>query len=220
MMMKQQTILLLLSSAGISAFQSSSSTLATQRCQTNAFQSSSPLQLSKDTTTSSSKGDNKAMAFLRKVGRVGGAANMDFANAMGIDESPSGGTKSSHHEDGFKHVKKSKAAYTSCEVSGIIDDMTDPFPFTSSGSQWVGITDRIMGGQSSGSLSRESIAGKEANVLRGTVSLDNNGGFVQMATDLALDPSVDVFVDASEFDGVEVEVYCEGTEVSEKFNVQ
>ena len=160
------------------------------------------------------------MAFLRKVGRVGGAANMDFANAMGIVASPSGGTKSSHHEDGFKHVKKSKAAYTSCEVSGIIDDMTDPFPFTSSGSQWVGITDRVMGGQSSGSLSRESIAGKEANVLRGTVSLDNNGGFVQMATDLALDPSVDVFVDASEFDGVEVEVYCEGTEVSEKFNVQ
>ncbi len=48
------------------------------------------------------KGDNKAMAFLRKVGRVGGAANMDFANAMGLDESPSGGTKSSYHEDGFK----------------------------------------------------------------------------------------------------------------------
>ena len=48
------------------------------------------------------KGDNKAMAFLRKVGRVGGAANMDFANAMGLDESPSGGTKSAHHEDGFK----------------------------------------------------------------------------------------------------------------------
>ena len=44
--------------------------------------------------------DNKAMAFLRKVGRVGGAANMDFANAMGLDESPSGGAKSSYHEDG------------------------------------------------------------------------------------------------------------------------
>lgn len=49
-----------------------------------------------------SKEDNKAMQFLRKVGRVGGAANMDFANAMGLDESPSGGTKSSYHEDGFK----------------------------------------------------------------------------------------------------------------------
>ena len=47
-------------------------------------------------------GDNRAMAFLRKVGRVGGAANMDFADAMGLDESPSGGTKSSHHENGFK----------------------------------------------------------------------------------------------------------------------
>ena len=52
--------------------------------------------------TTAKKGDNKAMAFLRKVGRVGGAANMDFANAMGLDESPSGGTKSSYHEDGFK----------------------------------------------------------------------------------------------------------------------
>lgn len=46
--------------------------------------------------------DNKAMAFLRKVGRVGGAANMDFATAMGLDESPSGGSKSSYHEGGFK----------------------------------------------------------------------------------------------------------------------
>ena len=42
------------------------------------------------------------MSFLRKMGRVGGSANMDFANAMGLDESPSGGTKSSYHEDGFK----------------------------------------------------------------------------------------------------------------------
>ena len=42
------------------------------------------------------------MSFLRKMGRVGGSANMDFANAMGLDESPSGGTKSSYHEGGFK----------------------------------------------------------------------------------------------------------------------
>ncbi|KAL3799974.1 hypothetical protein HJC23_007447 [Cyclotella cryptica] len=98
--------------------------------------------------------------------------------------------------------------------------MSEPFPFTSSGSQWLGITDRVMGGVSSGSLSRETIDGRVANVLRGTVSLENNGGFVQMATDLALDPSVDMFVDASEFDGVELEIYCEGREMEEKFNVQ
>ncbi|KAL7435007.1 hypothetical protein ACHAXH_006837 [Discostella pseudostelligera] len=163
--------------------------------------------------------DNKAMAFLRKVGRVGGAANMDFATAMGLDESPSGGSKSSYHEGGFKNVRKSKAAYIPCTTSGIIDDMSDPFPFTSSGSQWQGITDRVMGGLSNGSLSRETIGGKLANVLRGNVSLANNGGFIQMATDLSLEPSVNLFVDASAFDGVELEVYCEGSENVEKFNV-
>jgi len=159
------------------------------------------------------------MAFLRKVGRVGGAANMDFADAMGLDESPSGGTKTSHHEHGFQNVRKSKASYVSCAASGVIDDMSDPFPFTSSGSQWQGITDRVMGGTSNGSLTRETIGGKLANVLRGKVSLENNGGFIQVATPLALDPSVDQFVDASEYDGVELEVYCEADVEEEKFNV-
>ena len=173
---------------------------------------------SESTTSTKKTGDNKAMAFLRKVGRVGGAANMDFANAMGLDESPSGGTKSSYHEGGsFKNVRKSKAAYTSCTTSGIIDDMSDPFPFTSSGSQWQGITDRIMGGMSNGSLSRETIGDKVANVLRGNVA--DNTGFIQMATDFSLDPSEDMFVDASAYDGVEVEVYCEGSDVEESFNV-
>mmetsp|Transcript_2912 Transcript_2912/g.6291 ORF Transcript_2912/g.6291 Transcript_2912/m.6291 type:complete len:293 (+) Transcript_2912:188-1066(+) len=171
------------------------------------------------TLQASSDGDNKAMDFLRKKGRIGGAANMDFANAMGLDESPSGGTKSSYHEDGFKNVRKSKSSYIPCTISGVIDDMSDPFPFTSSGSQWQGITDRVMGGVSNGSLSRETIGGKLANVLRGNVSLENDGGFIQMATDLSLEPNVDVFVDALEYDGVELEVYCEGTGVEEEFNV-
>lgn len=176
-------------------------------------------QRSLATTLLAENGDNKAMDFLRKVGRVGGAANMDFANAMGIDESPSGGSKTSYHEDGsFKNVRKSKASYTPCTTSGVIDDMTDPFPFTSSGSQWQGITDRIFGGMSNGSLSRETIEGKVANVLRGNVA-DNTGGFIQMVTDLSLDPSTDRFVDASEYDGLEIEVYCEGLDVEENFNV-
>jgi hypothetical protein len=246
------------------------------------------------------RGDNGAMSFLRKMGRVGGAANMDFANALGLDESPSGGTKTAHHEGGFKvsppvtaismrrtsaarapflralslflvsyypqpppppppsrsspsltipipvardlpsrrvirrfdttmrrtpppqNVRKSKAAYVPCAISGIVDDMSDPFPFTSSGSQWQGITDRVMGGTSNGSLSRETVDGRLANVLRGTVSLENGGGFVQMATDLSSDPSgaEGVFVDASGYDGVELDVYCEGLDDEERFNVQ
>jgi hypothetical protein len=121
-----------------------------------------------------------------------------------------------HHQN----VRKSKASYVPCTTSGVIDDMSDPFPFTSSGSQWQGITDRVMGGVSNGSLSREDIGGKSANVLRGNVSLENGGGFVQMATDLSSDPSAGVFVDASSYDGVELEVYCEGRDVEESFNVQ
>ena len=160
-------------------------------------------------------GDNKAMSFLRKMGRVGGAANMDFATALGLDESPSGGTKSD-----LTNVRKSKASYTPCITSGVIDDLSDPFPFTSSGSQWQGITDRVMGGRSDGSLSREIIGERRANVLRGRVSLENNGGFIQMATDLSLDPSVDMFVDASAYDGIELDVYCEGTaNIDESFNI-
>lgn len=42
------------------------------------------------TTTNTS--ENKAMSFLKKIGKVGGAANKDFALAVGIDE---GGGKSS-----------------------------------------------------------------------------------------------------------------------------
>ena len=68
-----------------------------------------------------------------------------------------------------------------------------------------------------------------ANVLRGNVEcvvkseeclLEDNGGFIQMATDLSLDPSVDMFVDVSDFDGVELDVYCDGDEAEENFNVQ
>jgi len=142
---------------------------------------------------------------------------MDFANAMGLDESPSGGSQ----KDTTGGTKKSKAAYVSCTASGVIDDMSDPFPFTSSGSQWLGITDRVMGGSSNGSLTRETVDGKLANVLRGNVSLvsGDNGGFIQMATDLSLDPSEDAFVNAEKYDGVEMEVYCEATGVAEKFNV-
>ena len=77
-----------------------------------------------------------------------------------------------------------------------------------------------MGGVSNGSISREVIQGKDCNVLRGKVSTANNGGFIQMATDLALDPGADVYVDAEGFDGVEMEIYTEGTEVEEMFNVQ
>lgn len=99
--------------------------------------------------------------------------------------------------------------------------MTEAFPTTSSGTQWSGFTDRVMGGRSDGNLSREKYCGREANVLRGHVSLENNGGFIQMATNLALHQAEKDTVDASSFDGIEMDILCKADDNDHAlFNVQ
>ncbi|HSP19323.1 MAG TPA: CIA30 family protein [Myxococcaceae bacterium] len=57
---------------------------------------------------------------------------------------------------------------------------------------WTVIADRVMGGHSSGQAAVETVAGRRALRLRGTVSLADGGGFLQVARpfDLAA-PSVD-----------------------------
>ena len=117
-------------------------------------------------------------------------------------------------------IKKALTAYQSCVESGIIDDLSEEFPITCSGTEWAGVTDRVMGGVSHGVLAREDYHGRRANVLRAHVRLENNGGFVQMATDLALNPKVSSTVDASQFDGIEAELFYEGKEATETFNIQ
>ena len=77
-----------------------------------------------------------------------------------------------------------------------------------------------MGGVSIGKLLRETIEGRTCNVMKGKVSTYNNGGFIQMATDLSKDQAESMTVDASEFDGIELDVYYEGIEEREHFNVQ
>jgi hypothetical protein len=116
-------------------------------------------------------------------------------------------------------LKKIQTAYLSCSVTGVVDDMTEDFPTTSSGTQWAG---RAMGGVSSGSLAREQFQGRTANVLRGRVSMEHDGGFIQMATNLAQEDIDSDAVDASAFDGVEVELLCKGDEEHdhESFNIQ
>jgi len=166
------------------------------------------------------KRDNKAMSFLKKIGKVGGT-KIDFTNAIGVDEG-SGGAKISSSAGKWDHdiaVKKAIHAYRSCVDSGTIDDLSETFPITSSGTQWAGVTDEVMGGSSSGSLVREESHGRTSNVLTANVRLENDGGFVQMVTDLALDHSVSNTVDASQYDGVEFDVYYVGDADRETFNV-
>ena len=89
----------------------------------------------------------------------------------------------------------------------IIDDLSRSFPEATIGSRWELLSDRVMGGVSSGRLSRECISGRMALRMQGRVSLENNGGFIQMALDL--DPSGGT-VDCRGFAGLEIEVSGNG----------
>lgn len=70
---------------------------------------------------------------------------------------------------------------------------------------WEFVADTVMGGVSSGRVRREDVAGRPAARLTGAVSLENNGGFVQMASDLGGGA-----LDASDWSGVEIDVFGNG----------
>jgi hypothetical protein len=91
--------------------------------------------------------------------------------------------------------------------SAIIDDLSRDPPLSTIGSRWQLFTDRVMGGISNGTMVREMVDGRPAIHMRGDVSLENNGGFVQIALDLA--PGGDA-VDASAWRGIELDVFGSG----------
>jgi len=93
------------------------------------------------------------------------------------------------------------------ETSAIIDMRDHGDLAASNGSRWELISDRVMGGVSDGRLTVETVAGRAAVRLRGTVCLENNGGFVQMALDLRSDGGP---VDASTWQGLALEVMGNG----------
>lgn len=91
--------------------------------------------------------------------------------------------------------------------TSIIDDLSGEPPRATIGSDWQLLTDRVMGGVSLGRMVRETVAGRPAIRMRGDVSLENDGGFVQIALDLAPDGGT---VDASAWGGIELEVLGNG----------
>ncbi|GIT88564.1 CIA30 family protein [Roseobacter sp. OBYS 0001] len=72
---------------------------------------------------------------------------------------------------------------------------------------WEYVSDRVMGGVSDGSLSIDMDAQQPVARLTGHVSLQNNGGFIQMAFDLSPDDGV---VDASDWTGLEIKLRGNG----------
>ena len=91
----------------------------------------------------------------------------------------------------------------------VIDDLSENFPIASIGTSWRLFTDSVMGGVSHGTLARDIVAGRAAIRIRGAVSLENNGGFVEMSLDLAADSGA---IDASAWRGVELDVIGNGQE--------
>ena len=96
-------------------------------------------------------------------------------------------------------------------TSAIIDDLSREPPLSAIGTSWHLYTDRVMGGVSQGRMLREVVAARPAIRMDGDVSLENNGGFIQICLDLAPDGEV---ADACNWAGVELDVYGKKEEYS------
>lgn len=67
----------------------------------------------------------------------------------------------------------------------LIDDFSRQDFVSKLGTQWRAVSDRVMGGVSEASLVYDAVDGKACLRLTGDVRLENNGGFIQAALDLA-----------------------------------
>lgn len=85
----------------------------------------------------------------------------------------------------------------------ILDDRSTGDLQSTQGPAWRLVTDGVMGGVSQGSLTPDTVAGRPCLRLRGAISLDNRGGFLQAA----LDTGQGGTLDASGYDGVLLDVY-------------
>ena len=84
----------------------------------------------------------------------------------------------------------------------VIDDRSNNDETSNLGTKWQLVTDGVMGGLSQGQLTLDNYKGRNCLRMRGTVTTENNGGFVQIA--LSLSDQGDF--DASAYSGVEIEV--------------
>lgn len=88
----------------------------------------------------------------------------------------------------------------------ILDDRRHDGLVSSLGTPWRGFSDRVMGGVSVEQVGADEVEARRCLRLRGDVRLDNGGGFLQMALDLAAGGDFD----ASGFHAVALEVLGNG----------
>ena len=85
----------------------------------------------------------------------------------------------------------------------LIDDFSRQDFVSKLGTQWRAVSDQVMGGVSEVSLDYDTVDGKSSLRLTGDVRLDNSGGFIQAALDLAPRGQ---YLDASGYRGLRLTV--------------
>lgn len=86
------------------------------------------------------------------------------------------------------------------EIDGmLIDDFAARDLTSRLGTKWRGVSDQVMGGISEASVTRGTIDGRRCLRLTGDVRLENDGGFIQAALDLATSGDT---LDASNYTGL------------------
>ncbi len=103
------------------------------------------------------------------------------------------------------------AATAARPASDLIDDRSRGDRLTPLGTEWRLVTDGVMGGVSQGNLGVDHHAGRDCLRMTGQVSTANNGGFVQMALNLAPSGAVD----GSAYEGIRLTVSGNG----ERYNL-
>ena len=81
----------------------------------------------------------------------------------------------------------------------LIDDFSDPNLVSNIGTSWRCASDSVMGGISEATIIRDVIGNRDCLRLTGDVRLENDGGFILAALDLA---SPDRTLDASKHQGI------------------
>jgi hypothetical protein len=82
--------------------------------------------------------------------------------------------------------------------------------YTASGKDsraWMMVTDQVMGGRSQGQILAKEVDGSACDCLSGEVSLENNGGFIQMQLNMKMLPELKHPID--EYDGIFIEIQGE-----------
>ena len=114
------------------------------------------------------------------------------------------------HRRGFMAGSSASLTLSSASAENtsrlIIDDFATGTGIALSGNRWVGFTDQVMGGRSTGGANLDEIDGRPCIRLTGTVDT-RGGGFIQLAIDLGKNQKP---FDGRSYTGVELDVYGNG----------